>query len=146
MEMRLPLYIIHAVTTAILSNLSTNELDFQFIFYVFVLKMSIFSVVIIDSYPLPSYISSSSTSLNPPIRFLCTSKASKNVSSFDSKTNTKLKAFYNIVVAWNRTSFATEYNPISCRFLPFNPRIPLTCNISDSPTASVGLYISTCST
>jgi len=55
LELRLPLYTIHPVTSMILGTLRPS------------------SVIVIDSYPLPSYITSMPSGLNPPIRFLCTS-------------------------------------------------------------------------
>ncbi|KIJ56328.1 hypothetical protein M422DRAFT_774120 [Sphaerobolus stellatus SS14] len=62
LEMRLPLYVIHPVTSTLLSALHPTN------------------VVVIDSYPLPSYISSSPSSFNAPIRFLRTSAASQQPS------------------------------------------------------------------
>ncbi|KAF8513045.1 hypothetical protein JB92DRAFT_3116621 [Gautieria morchelliformis] len=64
-NVRLPIYTTHAVASTVISAMRPTQ------------------VVIIDGYPLPSYISPSPSPLHPPIRYLRTTAASKHMSPPD---------------------------------------------------------------
>ncbi|KAF8528444.1 hypothetical protein BU17DRAFT_37967, partial [Hysterangium stoloniferum] len=59
-HLRLPLYVMHDVASTILSTFQSTRIS------------------LIDSYPVPSYISSSAPTSRPPIRYLRTSKTSQD--------------------------------------------------------------------